>query len=485
MRIFIAGLMTETNTFAPFPTGRRAFEEGGLYHENASSAAEGAPNLIARLFRDRATADGHEVVEGLSAFAQPGGRTVQSVYEAFREEILQALRAQGPFDVVLLALHGAMVATECDDCEGDLLRHVRGVVGDRTVIGVELDPHCHLTDAMVRLADAIVIMKEYPHVDYLARAAELYRLCVDAAAGAVRPVSAVFDCRMVGFYPTTTDCMAGVLRLMWAAEARPGVLSVSFAHGFPWADVADVGSKMLVVADGDRTLAETVAGELGREVVRLREALMPRFPTIDAALDLAVATPGRIVLADTADNAGGGAASDNSALLLALLEQRLRGVVLGAFWDPTLARVCAEAGEGASLPIRLGGKHGPASGQPVDLTVTVRAIREDFEQAGLGAGTRQPMGLTVWVEAEGIDLVINSVRTQVFSPDAFTGLGIDLDAKRFIIVKSSQHFQALFAPIADRVIQVATPGALGMDFAALPYTKRDPNYFPRVADPFA
>lgn len=484
MRIFTAGIMTETNTFAPFPTGRRAFEEGGLFRKNASGAADGPVNLIAREFRDRATRDGHELVEGLFTFAQPGGRTVQRVYESLRDEIIEALRAEGPFDVVLLALHGAMAATACDDCEGDMLLRVRALVGDGAVIGVELDPHCHLTEAMVGTADAIVIMKEYPHIDYVERAAELYAICTDAARGKVQPVSAVFDCRAVGFYPTTSEPMAGFLRRMREEESRPGILSVSFAHGFPWADVVDVGSKMLVVADGDEALARSVADELGREIVRLREALRPRFPDIDAALKKAAATPGRIVLADVGDNAGGGAPSDNTELLRALLDRRIGDAASGAYWDPIAAQICAEAGEGASLPIRLGGKCGPASGRPLDLTVTVRAVRESFEQAGLGPGARQPMGLTIWAEAAGIDLVINSIRTQIFSPDAFTGLGIDLAGKRLVIVKSSQHFQTLFAPIADLTVQVATPGALGMDFAALPYTKRDPTYFPRVDDPF-
>jgi microcystin degradation protein MlrC len=269
-----------------------------------------------------------------------------------------------------------------------------------------------------------------------------------------------------------------------AAERRPGVLSVSIAHGFPWGDTADTGSKVLAITDGDAALAASTAEALGRDLYGLRAALLPRMPTIEAALSEAARCNGRAVLADVADNAGGGAPSDNTAFLAAILEKRLTDVAIGPFWDPVAASVCAEAGLGARLPLRLGGKCGPASGEPLDVMVTVRSLDADFAQTSLG-GARQPMGLTAWVEIEpGVDVVINSIRTQGFHPDLFTGLGVDLEPKRLIVVKSSQHFETGFAPIADLVLPVATPGALQMDFAAIPYVKkRDMDFFPRVADP--
>jgi microcystin degradation protein MlrC len=192
-----------------------------------------------------------------------------------------------------------------------------------------------------------------------------------------------------------------------------------------------------------------------------------------------------VVLADTADNAGGGAPGDNTALLRAMLERRTDQAALGAIWDPIAALACADAGVGATLRLRLGGKCGPASGDPLDVTAVVHGIAEDFRQSGLGT-SKTRMGLTVWLRIDGIDVVVNSIRTQVFSPDAFTGLGIDLGDKRIVAVKSSQHFQGGFAPIAAQIIRVATPGAIQMDFANLAYAKkRDLNYHPRVADPLA
>lgn len=484
MRIFAAGLATETNTFASWPTGVRGFEEGGLFRGNASVGGKAPHCLVAQCFRQRAAAAGHEFVEGLFTHAQPSGPVVQSVYEGYRDEIIDQLHRDGPFDLVLLYLHGAMVSTDCDDCEGDLVRRVRQLVGSRTVIGVELDPHCHLSPDLVDAATLVVLMQEYPHVDFAERADELFTLSERAAAGRLRPVSAVFDCRMIGFYPTTREPMARLLEAVRAAERRPGVLSVSFVHGFPWGDTADTGSKVLVVTDNDPRLAAHVAEEVGRMIYAERHALLPRMPSIDAALERVVATAGCVVLADTADNPGGGAPGDNVTLLGAMLARGVRDAAFGCIWDPVAATVCAEAGVGTRLPLRLGGKSGLASGSPLDVEVTVRGVRRMHDQAGLGS-SRVALGLSVWLESDGIDIVVISLRNQTFAPDAFTGLGVDLTSKAIVAVKSSQHYETHFAPLASLLLPVATPGAIQMDFAAMHYRKRDLNFFPRADDPLA
>lgn len=485
LRVFTAGLSTETNTFAPWLTGRSAFEAEGVFRGDATTAGLGPECLVARLYRNLCARDGHAFVEGLFANAQPSGPTVQSVYEGYRDEIVDQLRREGPFDLVLLELHGAMVATACEDCEGDLIAHVRAAVGDQAVIGVELDPHCHLSEAMVGQADVVILMKEYPHSDFLERGRELYDLCVGKRLGRVRPMSALFDMRMVGFYPTTSEPMASLLETLRAAEAEPDVLSVSFAHGFPWGDTPSTGSRLLAITDGDPELAESVARRLGMMIYAQREALLPRYPCITQALQRAVEFDGRVVLADVADNPGGGAPGDNPTLLRAILAAGVRDAAVGCFWDPIAVQACEGAGVGTTFPLRLGGKCGLASGDPLDLLVTVRAARDNHEQSGLGSA-REPFGRSVWVETQGVDVVITSVRAQTYHPNAFTGLGVELDRKRLIAVKSSQHFRAGFSPIADLIIQVATPGAIQMNFAEIGYSrKRDLTYFPRVADPLS
>jgi len=484
MRVFAAGVITETNTFAPWPTGLRGFSESGPFHGDATTRGKDhQTGIVANAWKDLALAEGHDFVESLFAYAQPSGSTLQSVYLTIRDEILRDLKNKGPFDIVLLFLHGAMVATGCDDCEGDILRQIRDIVGPNAMIGAELDPHCHLTPEMIDAANAIVIMKEYPHIDYVDRGRELFRILADGAVGRTKPVSHLFDCRMVGFYPTTTEPMKSLVLKMKEAERSANVLSVSFAHGFPWGDTPETGSKVLAIVNGDRELAQSVATEVGHAIYRARHDLLPHFPDMQTAIAEAGSRHGLVVLADTADNAGGGAPSDNVSLLRSMLDAGLNHAVFGGVWDPMTVEAVAEAGVGARIPLRIGGKSGPASGTPLDVVATVKNIKEQHDQQGLGPA-RSKLGRSALVEVAGVEILLISRRSQIFSPDAFTGMGVDLATKKYVALKSSWHFQALFAPISKNLIAVATPGAIQMNFAEIDYRKkRDLEYFPRVADP--
>lgn len=141
MRLFVAALGTETNSFSPIPTGLGSFEEY-LWFPAGSHPEEPrfftGPIVAARR---RAARDGITVIEGLAAFAAPAGPTTRHAWETLRDRLLEELRAALPVEVVLLSLHGAMVADGYDDCEGDLLQKVRAIVGPHTVVGAELDPH--------------------------------------------------------------------------------------------------------------------------------------------------------------------------------------------------------------------------------------------------------------------------------------------------------------------------------------------------------
>ncbi len=483
MKIFIASLATETNTFSPLPTGYRTFEETVLLRDASRRPATiGTAPVIE--WRKAAEADGHTVVESLTTFAQPAGATIRSVYEAFRDEILGDLKAALPVDMVLLFLHGAMVADGYDDCEGDVLARARALVGPGVPVGCELDLHCHLTQQMLDAATAIVTYKEYPHIDTAARARELYALCKAAGAGKVRPVSAMFDCRMVNMWRTPVEPMRGFVDRMMALEGKDGILSVSFAHGFPWGDVADVGARMLVIADGDQAKAAALAERLGREIFAIREQTVTPHLGVDAALDRALAAKsGPVVLADVADNAGGGAPSDSTFILKRLVERGIRDVATGCYWDPVAVRICKEASVGATFDLRIGGKCGKASGDAVDLRVTVRGVSDKLTQTGNNGG-QVPLGEAAWVEGAGIDLVLNTLRGQTYAPDAFSNLGLDPTKRKIVVVKSTQHFHARFAPLATDVVYVSTPGAIPPDFANIPYTKKTTPFWPRVQNPF-
>lgn len=481
MKVLIAGLATETNTFSPIPTGERAFAES----MSTRTATQEPANLFSaplHEWRTLAEAQGWDVVESRAAFAQPAGLTIRGVYEGFRDEIVGDVAREKP-DIFLISMHGAMVAEGYDDCEGDLTARARAAAPD-AVIGLELDPHHHLTEAMLAACDLIVAYKEYPHTDSADRARDLFTLAADTAAGKITPVMRDYDCRMIAMYHTPRQPIRGFVDDMLAREGTDGILSLSLTHGFPWGDVARVGTRMLAIADGSAQIAAAVAQEFGERLWSLRDDIYLRLPDIAQALDhVAAAKAHPVVLADFADNAGGGAPADSTFFLKDVLARKLTDVAIGIFCDPGVTRVAHEIGAGGKARVRLGGKVGPMSGDPVDLEVVVRAVRKDMRQE-LG-GSTMPMGNAAWLEADGVHLVVNDLRTQCFHPSAFTDLGIDLARMRAIIVKSSQHFYVGFEPVAAEIKHVATPGAIPPDFASIPYTKRSLHYWPKVEDPFA
>src|SRR5690606_23615145 len=328
MRLFIGGIATESNTFAPLPTGWKGFEEGGIFRGDATRHEPRHFTAPLHEWRRLGEADGHEVLEGLMAAAQPAGTTVRAVYESLRDALVTDLRNAMPVDVILLNLHGAMVAHGYDDCEGDLLAALRAVAGPEVIIGAELDLHCHLTSAMLQHADLLVAYKEYPHVDTVDRARELYRLALAAARGEIKPVTSVHDCRMIGGWHTTREPMAGFVRKMQALEGRDGVLSVSFGHGFAYGDVADVGARIWVITDNDPESGRALAARLGKELFDMRDRTRTSHLGVDDALDRALSLgQGPVVLADTLDNPGAGAAGDSTFILRRMLERGIRSAV--------------------------------------------------------------------------------------------------------------------------------------------------------------
>jgi microcystin degradation protein MlrC len=390
MRVFTGSLYTETNTFSPLPCGLAAFRDRGYYpagtHPDELLFYAG-PLWAAR---QRAKELGWVLHEGMVASAQPAGRVTRQAYEALRDELLADLKAAMPVDMVVLALHGAMVADGYDDCEGDVLTRVRQIVGRQAVVGAELDPHCHLSECMVEQADLLICFKEYPHTDVAERAFELVDRCAGTVTGHVRPVASVVDCDMIVTVHTTRAPARGFVDRMSALEQQPGVLSVSLAHGFAWGDTPDMGTKVLVYTDAMVRPApqqgQALARQLADELIGLREQLVVQGPGIDEALDQALALGcGPVVLADSADNPGGGAAGDSTFLLQRLLARGIGAAALGPLWDPIAVRFAFEAGVGAQLPLRVGGKTGPMSGVPVDADLD-----------GEGAGAQHDHEVAVW-----------------------------------------------------------------------------------------
>lgn len=484
MRVFAGGVVTETNTLSPMPTALADFE----VMRAADFERDGFnPNSALDAIHKRTLARGWEFRFGLTAFAQPAGITVRSAYESLRDELLDSLRASMPVDMVLLPLHGAMVADGYDDCEADLTQLVRAIVGPDVPIGVELDLHCHLSQELIDTADVVVIFKEYPHIDMADRAVELFDLVAATAEGKIKPTMALFDCRMMSLYKTPFEPVRGFVDDMMAAEKRGEALSLSLAHGFPWGDVPDFGCRMLAITDNDPEGAARLAREWGMRFHDMRREVTHQALSLNEALDSALAaTAGPVVVADQSDNPGGGAPSDSTFVLRELLARRAEGVALGMMWDPIVVRVASGAGEGAWLSLRLGGKMGPMSGDPLDVEAQVLRVEPRLQQVWpqTEGDIVHECGAAVLLRIGGVDVVVNDKRGQVFSPSVFTNMGVDVLAKRVLVVKSTQHFYGGFAPIASEVIYMGAPGAVAPTMTEIPLVRADLNKYPWVESPF-
>lgn len=489
MKIFAGGIASETNTFSPIPTSREDF-----LVQRGKDVLEGRiehPSLdLSAVWGKQAQARGDTFIFSLMAWAQPAGITVRSAYESLRDELLDDLRAAMPVDVVLLNLHGAMIAQGYDDCEEDIIRRVREIVGPDVVIGVELDLHCHLSESMVAPTDIVVTYKEYPHIDVNERARELFDLAISTKSGRIRPTCALFDCQIVGMYPTSRRPMRDLVDAMMEAERRKGVLSLSFGHGFQCADVPHMGAKVLAVTDNDPALAQQIAREFGLRIYARRGEIGFESLSLEQALSKALAsnrTP--VVVADQSDNTGAGAPGDATFALRWLLDHKARDVALALFYDPEVVRIAKKAGQGATLPVRLGGKLGPSSGTPVDIEVTVLSLRDDYRQAfpqQSGEPWWKQVGDVAALRCGGIDIVVSSKRCQVFSPSIFGDFAIDPTRKRLLVVKSVQHFYGAFAPIAGEVIYMTAPGAIAIDPRHTVYHRVDTTrLYPWSDDPLA
>jgi microcystin degradation protein MlrC len=479
MRIFAASLATESNSFSPIPTSRASYESTlyfppGKHPERATLCT--APLWVARR---RAKQEGFELIEGSCFWAEPSAPTLQPAYESMRDEILAQLRAAMPLDGVLLGLHGAMIAHGYDDCEGDIIARVREIIGPKAVIGVELDPHCHLTEKRVRGADIIILFKEYPHTDFLERAEELVTLVVKAIRRDIKPVTSLYDCGMIDVYPTSREPGRAFVEKMQKLEGRDGVLSVSLGHGFTQGDVPEQGTRVLVITDNAKARGDALTQELGAEIRAKRGTWYPPYLSIDAAIDAAYAEPkGPVVVADPSDNAGGGAASDNTNIIRRLLERGCADAAVGPMWDPVAVQFCHAVGVGATIPLRFGGKAAATSGAPIDAEATVLGLVKNGEQSFGSAKVK--FGDGAGIRVGGVEVALIAHRTQALGTEIFTAVGINLATKRYVGVKSTNHFYAAYAPIAAKVIYCDGEGPSPLDARKYPFTKARRTIWPHA-----
>ncbi|MFC0807069.1 M81 family metallopeptidase [Ensifer sp. P24N7] len=483
MRIFTAALATETNTFSPICIDRRAFEASlyappGKHPETPTLCT--APITVGR----RVTAQkGWELIEGTAAWADPAGLVNRQTYEDLRDEILDQLRAALPVDAVVLGLHGAMVADGCEDTEGDLLQRVREMVGPDVLVCAELDPHSHLTARRAAAADFFVFFKEFPHTDFVERAEDLWRIAIDKLEGRVEPVMSIFDCRMIDVFPTSREPMRSFVdKLIQIERDDADVLSLSVVHGFMAGDVAEMGTKMLVVTNGKAEKGEALARELGLELFSRRGTY--RMPEIDErqAVAQALAAPaGPVVIADMWDNPGGGTAGDATVVLEELIARNATDTAIGTIWDPMAVQICMAAGEGAEIPLRFGAKSAPGTGRPIDgIVKVVKLVRNAEMRFGESFA---PFGDAVHIRVHGIDIILNTTRAQSFDPSLFSVMGIDPTSKKILVIKSTNHFFASFSRIASEILYCSAGTPYPNDPARTPYRRARRDIWPMVTDP--
>ncbi len=468
MRIYVSGAQHESSSFSPIPTSYRSFEKWNWCEDKPYDSDGFGYGEACRL----AGAANFEVTAGPFFTAEPSSPATIAAWRAISDEILEGLRAALPVDIVFLCLHGAQMAEGVDDCEGELIAAAREIVGPSVALGVLLDLHANVTSAMCSNADLTVSCREYPHIDYAQRAWEMLPVLRGIARG-MRPVTRARRIGGSGVFPTPDEPMRSFVVRIRNAQSQTGVLMVSANHGFEGSDTPMMGASVVVTTDNDEALADKVAEEVGNDFLSIIVGNSWTGFGVTEAIDEALRqTAGPVVIADRSDNAGAGAASDSTYILAELIERDVHDATLGMIWDPMAVRACHDAGIGARLPMRIGGKAGRLSGSPIDALVEVTSVRTDAMQALFGQGEpREPLGRSAAVRIGGIDVVLTSRRQQVFSPHCFTEHGIDLTRRHIVVVKSMQHFMGGFASIAASIVRCDGPGSATLDMTKIPYQR--------------
>ncbi|MEM8701714.1 MAG: M81 family metallopeptidase [Pseudomonadota bacterium] len=482
MRVFCASIATETNTFSPLRTDFSDFEQSFYAPPGAHPETPTLCSAVFPALRKRAARGEIELIEGTATWAEPGGLVSAPTWQRLRGEVLGQLKAALPLDAVIFGLHGAMIADGCVDCEGDLLEAAREIAGPDCRIGATFDPHSHLSEKRTRSADVITVFKEFPHTDFVETGETCAELTLKAARGEISPVTSVFDVRMIDVLPTSLQPMRGFIDRLNALESSGDILSASVIHGFMAGDSPDLGAKLIVTTNADRARGDRLARDLGMELFSFRGRAAPEFlAPVDALMRADQSPRSPVVIADVWDNPGGGVAGDSTILLQHVLDLDLKGVALGTIWDPMAVRLCFAAGESAEFDLRFGGKTSAHAGQPIDARVRVTRLVENAVQS-FGASV-VPLGNSAAIRIGDLDIVLNSNRSQAFSPDLFTNLGIDLDTKRILIVKSTNHFHGAFAPIAGEILYAAVDGPYPSDPRRTAYTRLKREIWPMADNP--
>lgn len=488
MRFVIAMMRHETNTFSPIPTPLSAFNRGStdgpLYGDDAVRACQGT-NSAAAAFMDIALRQGDDFVMPLMANAVPSGMVTAQAFESMAATIVEAVRAG--CDAVMLDLHGAMVAEGFPDAEGELLARIRAAA-PQVPIAVSLDFHANFSAALVDNATVIAGYCTYPHVDVYETGVRAARTLMAALRGETRPVLLWRTLPMLTHMLRQTpreQPMKDIMDRAMAAERDGEVLNASVFGGFPLADIPHTGLAVVIAADAGRTAAaRRLLDELCDMAWERRADFVFPIEPMEASITRARAlTHGPVVLVDHGDNCGAGGPTDEMTVLAEVLRQGLEGVVAGPFRDPGAVAELVAAGVGQSVTLDLGGKTDmPAlglKGRPLRLSGRVQCITDgNYQVTGpMFTGMKLSLGRTVVLDVGGTLVVVCEKPQEPFDTGVFTHAGIDLSRRKYILIKSRQHFRAGFEPIAKEIVLVAGPGVCSSDYSQFPFRNlRRPIY---------
>ncbi len=487
MRIAVAGFSDETCTFCLEPTTEERFEPATLRDEEVLEKNRGIPNYI-NGFICAAEAERAELVPLVYATKTPGGFQswlTTECFDKYANEIADRLREAGPLDGVLLALHGAMAVTGVPKPEAEVARRARAAVGDDVPIMVTLDLHANEDHELTDVVDGVFIIKTYPHVDTQETGEEAALRLIQAIRGEIDPVVV---CRRPGivsasiFQATSYHPMKDVLdRCREWEEREERILYLAVAPGYAYADVPDIGMTVVAVADGDEELAARAAQDVSDYAWTLRHAFARDLPkpreAVAEVMQLVARGEKPVVIADGADRIG-----DTTHVLRELLRQGAENWAIPGISDPKAARELEEtASVGDTVTLQVGGWYNETSGDPVEVTGTVKFMgRPRYKRVGpMGRGAVVQDGFVARLDLGNNRQLVISDRMRGSNDSAgLTSVSIDVDSLDIIVLKDRVHHRAFWDDVAKVDYPINAPGIGFADLRDLEYENVPPGTFP-------
>lgn len=485
LRVALTGFHHESNTFAPVPATLERFMDSGVVEGDDLVAKYGESQATLSGFLEIRSRPDLEVIPLVHADLNPMGTITKEAFEVLVGRMLDRLRENGPFDVVLLALHGAAVAQHQPDADGEIITRVRQLVGPNVVIGVALDMHANVSTRMVQSSTIINAYLTNPHIDPRARARQVADLAIATARGEIRPTIAhvappvAINILRQG---TADWPMRRLVEMANEMQSQAGVLSVSVIEGFPYADVEELGMSFIVITDDDEALAISLANRLARTAWDLRQDFVGDGVDIETALRQAAASPKRpVVLLDVGDNVGGGSPADSTHVLAAAKRLAIRNL-FHSLCDPAAVSECSTKRVGDFVSLDVGGKTDALHGNPVPITGTIRWMDDGrFEDTGVTHGGFRffDAGPRVLVHTDDDHYVLLTSRPMGNTSRAeLTSVGLDPLSLQVIVAKGVHSPRGAFEPIAAGMVQLNSGGCTSADVSALTYERRKRPMFP-------